>query len=73
MLKPSADLILDAKQSRYSLVVAVARRARQIASDAEMRGEILTDKPVDMAVQDFKQHRFKFIEHVEPNDDDTEE
>ena len=27
MLKPSADLIIDPKQSRYSLVVGVAKRS----------------------------------------------
>ncbi|HEX2985555.1 MAG TPA: DNA-directed RNA polymerase subunit omega [Caproiciproducens sp.] len=69
MLKPSAELIIDRSQSRYSLVIAVAKRARQISADAEMRGEILTEKPVDLAVQDFIQHKFNIIEKVEPNDD----
>jgi DNA-directed RNA polymerase subunit omega len=73
MLKPSADLILNPKQSRYSLVVAVSKRAREIAGDAEMRGEIIVEKPVDLAVQEFLQHKFIIIEHPEPNDDDTEE
>ena len=72
MLKPSADLILNPKQSRYSLVVAVSKRAREIASDAEMRGEIVVEKPVDLAVQEFLQHKFVIIEHSEPNND-TEE
>lgn len=69
MLKPSADLIINPKQSRYSLVIAVAKRARQIASDAETKGEILAEKPVDLAVQDFIQHKFNIIEKIEPNDD----
>jgi DNA-directed RNA polymerase subunit omega len=73
MLKPSADLILNPKQSRYSLVVAVAKRAREIANDAEMRGEIIIEKPVDLAVQEYLQHKFIIIEHVEPNDDDIEQ
>ncbi len=72
MLKPSADLIIAPDESRYSIVVAVAKRARQIAGDAEMRGEILVEKPVDLAVHDFMQHKFIIIEHAEPNDD-TEE
>lgn len=69
MLKPSADLIINPQQSRYSLVIAVAKRARQIASDAETKGEILAEKPVDLAVQDFIQHKFNIIEKIEPNDD----
>ena len=72
MLKPSADLIIGPNESRYSLVVAIAKRAREIASDAEMRGEILIEKPVDLAVQDFMQHKYTIIEHVEPNDDEEE-
>lgn len=69
MLKPSADLIIDPKQSRYSLVIAVSKRARQISSEAESKGDILTEKPVDLAVQDFIQHKFNIIEAPEPNDD----
>lgn len=65
MLKPSADLIIPPEQSRYSLVVAVAKRARQIASEAEMRGEILVEKPVDLAVQDFSHHKYKIVEPEE--------
>ncbi len=72
MLKPSADLIITPNESRYSIVVAVAKRARQIAGDAEARGEILIEKPVDLAVHDFMQHKFRIIEHVEPNDDAEE-
>lgn len=73
MLKPSADLIIPPEQSRYSLVVAVAKRARQIAGEAESRGEILVEKPVDLAVQDFKQHKCRVIEQPIENDDDLYE
>jgi DNA-directed RNA polymerase subunit omega len=68
MLKPSADIILNPNQSRYSLVVAIAKRARDIASDAEMRGEILVEKPVDLAVQEYLKHKFMIIEHDQDND-----
>lgn len=69
MLKPSADLIISPQESRYSLVIAVSKRARQIAADAETKGEVLTEKPVDLAVQDFIRHKYKIIEQKEPNDD----
>ncbi len=72
MLKPSADLIIDPKQSRYALVVAVAKRAREIAEEAEKNGQILVDKPVDLAVHEFMTHDYKIIEHFEENDDVTE-
>ncbi len=73
MLKPSADLIIPPEESRYSLVVAVAKRAREIVSEAENRGEILVEKPVDLAVQDFKHHKCRVIEQPIENDDDVYE
>ena len=63
MLKPSADLIIDPKQSRYSLVVAIAKHAREIAEQAERSGEILVDKPVDLSVHDFMTHDYVITEH----------
>ena len=62
MLKPSADLIIPPEQSRYSLVVAVAKRARQIASEAEMRGEILVEKPVQIAVEQLAKGDYKILD-----------
>ena len=62
MLKPSENIITVPHKSTYSLVIAVAKRARQIAQKAEDEGLILTDKPVDMAVQDFVQGKYILIE-----------
>ena len=66
MLKPSANMITVTHKSTYSLV----KRARQIAQKAEDEGIILTDKPVDMAVQDFVQGKY-FI--IEPEEDAGQE
>ncbi|HEX3038412.1 MAG TPA: DNA-directed RNA polymerase subunit omega [Oscillospiraceae bacterium] len=68
MLKPSDDSVFGPQQSRYSLVVAVAKRARDISNAAEARGEILIEKPVDLAVQDFVNHKYRIIEAIEPED-----
>lgn len=65
MLKPSADLIIGPDQSRYSLVVAVSKRAREIAANAEDKGVILTEKPVDMAVHELMEHKYVVIEPKE--------
>ena len=62
MLKPSANIITVPHKSTYSLVIAVAKRARQIAQKAEDEGLILMDKPVDMAVQDFVQGQYLIVE-----------
>ena len=62
MLKPSANIITVPHKSTYSLVIAVAKRARQIAQKAEDEGLILMDKRVDMAVQDFVQGKYLIVE-----------
>lgn len=62
MLKPSENIIKTPHKSYYSLVIAVAKRAREIAEKAEEEGDILIDKPVDMAVQDFVQDKYRIIE-----------
>lgn len=62
MKMPSVDEMLLGKQSRYSLVIAVAKRAREIASEAELKGEVLVEKPVNMAIEDFRQHKYDIVE-----------
>ena len=39
-----------------------AKRAREIAQTAEDNGEILTEKPVNMALKEFQAHKFNIIE-----------
>ena len=46
MLRPAVNEILKDGQSYYSLVIAVAKRARQIAQEAEEEHIVLTEKPV---------------------------
>ena len=53
MLRPSMSQILKPGESYYEFVVAVARKAREIASDAEEEHFFLLVKPVTMAVQLF--------------------
>ena len=48
---PVADLLKNV-DSRYLLVNVVAQRARQIATEAEVLQEELTDKPVTLAIRE---------------------
>ena len=48
---PVADL-LDKVDGRYLLVNVVAKRARQIATEARVLEENLTDKPVTLAIRE---------------------
>ncbi len=53
MLNPDLRNVLKGKTSRYSLVLATAKRAREIAEIAEEKGEIIVEKPVTLAVNEF--------------------
>ena len=62
MLKPSCNIIKTPHTSYYSVVIAVAKRAREIEKNAEENNQILIEKPVDLAVQDFVEDKYKIIE-----------
>lgn len=62
MLKPSENIIKTPHNSHYSLVIAVAKRAREITQEGESRGEIIIEKPVDLAVKDFVGGKYRIIE-----------
>ena len=50
------------------MVVGVAKRAREIAEDAENGGVILTEKPVSLAISDIKDGDYRLIVHEEKED-----
>ncbi len=52
MLYPAMNKLTANVPNRYLLVNVVARRARQIAQEAEDMGEKLEIKPVTLAIQE---------------------
>lgn len=58
MLYPAMNKLTQYVPNRYMMVNVVARRARQIASEAEMNGEGLDDKPVTMAIHEIADGKF---------------
>ncbi len=62
MLRPAMNDILENGQSYYSFVIAVAKRARDIAEDSIEKGEVLGEKPVDLAVNEFADGKYSFVE-----------
>ncbi|MEG1887647.1 MAG: DNA-directed RNA polymerase subunit omega [Oscillospiraceae bacterium] len=52
MLNPSIGKLIMSTDSRYKLVLDVAKRARQISEDAEESGEIIVEKPVTLALNE---------------------
>ena len=65
MLRPAIVQILKNNESYYSLVLAVAKRAREMTDDANEKGIILDEKPVKTAVDEFAAGEYKFLEDPE--------
>lgn len=62
MLRPAVSQILKNNESYYSLVIAVAKRAREITEDAFVNKTILDEKPVKTAVDEFYSGEYRFLE-----------
>ena len=58
MLYPAMNKLTQYIPNRYMMVNVVARRARQIAEEAEISGEHLDDKPVTMAIDEVADGKF---------------
>lgn len=58
MLKPIIDSAVEEVSSRYALVIGIAKRAREIVEDAEKNNDILIEKPVSIALEEFLDHDF---------------
>ena len=58
MLYPAMNNLNEYIPNRYMMVNVVARRARQIALEAENNGQILEDKPVTMAINEVAEGLF---------------
>jgi DNA-directed RNA polymerase subunit omega len=65
VFNPNLTKVLANHLSRYSLVIATAKRAREIAEEAEENGEILTEKPVSLALDEIVQGKIKVVEPEE--------
>lgn len=65
MFNPDLRNVLKNKTSRYSLVTAVAKRAREISGDAQENGEILNEKPVSIALDEIISGKYEVVEPEE--------
>ena len=64
MLRPAVVQILKNNESYYSLVIAVAKRARDITDNACENNVILNEKPVKTAVEEFALGEYRLIEDI---------
>lgn len=62
MKRASLDDMLKGRESRYALVIGVAKRARDIAQSFKDENVITDEKPVLLAIEDFKNHKYNILE-----------
>ena len=65
MLNPDLRNLLQNKTSRYSLVTAVAKRARVISETPELNEKWGTEKPVTYALDEFLSGKLQIVEPEE--------
>lgn len=65
MLRPAMSQIIKKNDSYYTFVVAVAKRAREIAIEAEDNKVPLDQKPVKLAVDQFASGKYKMVTQLE--------
>lgn len=60
MLNPPINKLLEKVDSRYTLVVATAKRAREIIDGNEKLTKILSNKPVTVAIHEISEDKIKY-------------
>ena len=65
MLNPDLKNVLNQGISRYSLVTATAKRAREIAMTNLQEKNLSTEKPVTVALSEIIDGKYKIIESEE--------
>ena len=65
MFNPDLKDVLKNHLSRYSLVTATAKRAREIADEAEENKEIIVEKTVSLAIDEIIKGEYEIIEPEE--------
>ncbi len=59
--KLSAEEMLNGESSKYALAVAVAKLAREITDDIVLKGEIVEEKPVNLAIDELKDGKYSIV------------
>lgn len=62
MLRPSVNQLITKNESSYSLVVGVAKRAREIADELCKEGKPLEEKPVKTAIAELAAGKYRIVD-----------
>ena len=73
MVKPTVAELLKRANNRYELVIATARRARQIAAGDEPKTGVNETSPVTLAANEIAEGKVSIIEDEESKKEDKVE
>ncbi|MCK9267409.1 MAG: DNA-directed RNA polymerase subunit omega [Alkaliphilus sp.] len=65
MLYPSINELLEKVDSRYTLVVVTAKRARQIIDEGKLKTGSCSKKPVSIATQEIFEEKISYKKEEE--------
>ena len=71
MTEPSMVKLLGQIPNRYMIVNIAAKRARQIAKNAEEQEEMLDEKPVTLALREIAEGKIEVLDRPAPDEDYT--
>lgn len=61
IVKPTVGELLNKAQNRYELVIATARRARQIAAGDEAKTKVKEESPVTLAANEIAEGKVSIV------------
>ena len=70
IVKPTVTELLKRAANRYELVIATARRARQIAAGAEPKTNVKEESPVTLAANEIAEGKVAIEEENENNEEE---
>ena len=71
MLFPSTNDLMKKVDSRYTMIVAVAKRARQIIDGSEPKVEPYSNKPVSIATQEIMENKVTYKQSINENNNEV--
>ena len=73
IVKPTVTELLKKSKNRYELVIATSKRARQIASGAEVKTNVKEESAVTLAANEIAEGKVDIIEPEEMREENKEE
>jgi DNA-directed RNA polymerase subunit omega len=61
MIEPSLNALLEKVDSRYTLVVETAKRARQLVDGFHKLTKCTSEKPVTVAINEINENKITYI------------